>query len=78
MTGIPCVDWSPAGARARYNGTTMRLLHAFVLIHMQNDTPLVIVEEVPDLSRTALPDSALPDRIKCEVAVESFGRRSLS
>lgn len=56
MIGIPCVDWSPAGLRVGYDGKTMQLVHAFIAIHLQSETPLVIVEEVPDLSKRAMTD----------------------
>ena len=47
-SGVPCVDYSPAGSQLGIFGPTFALLCALIAFHRQRGTPVVFIENVPE------------------------------
>ena len=48
VAGLPCTDQSRAGKRLFHNGPTAPVFMAHAKIHLAKQTPLVLLENVPD------------------------------
>lgn len=48
FSGLPCVDFSPAGERRGLDGDTIELFIVWARLHCAQQAPLVILENVPD------------------------------
>jgi site-specific DNA-cytosine methylase len=53
VSGFPCVDWAPSGNRLGVEGPTIGVLLCICHWHLERETPLVLLENVPDF-RTEL------------------------
>ena len=49
-SGLPCPDWSAAGLRLKEEGVTSNVFIAHAKLHTKNKTPLLVIENVQDLS----------------------------
>ena len=48
LSGLPCPDHSPAGKRLYEEGKTSSVFACHAKLHIANQTPLLIIENVPD------------------------------
>ena len=84
FSGLPCVDFSPAGDRRGLDGDTIELFIVWARLHCTQQTPLVILENVPDQHGRAnklrlrfnfTKQTQSPTQPTCQCCVSSFCHR---